>query len=714
MVLTVQLLFVNLNATERGFAVIIDTDTYNACKSEIDGYVNMLAGEGFNVKLLGRNWNNPQEVREELLNLYNGHGIEGAIFIGQIPIPMVRDAQYLTSAFKMDQSAFPMRESSVPSDRYYDDFDLKFDYIGQDSTEKLFHYFSLRGDSPQSITCDIYSGRLKPTMGGEKGYEQIRKYFRKLIEVRKEHNLPDVITTYTGEGSFSNSLTAWRNEGHILREQFPAAFKDKNSVKLLFYNMYPYMKETVINELRREDSDIMIFHEHGMPQRQYLSEFPKSKSFDDYFEAAGREVRLKLRKIKSAEERDLFIKNYMSLYNADSSLFKGYNSPDMIAKDSLTDAKTGILASEMGEIRPNSRLVIFDACYNGDFRENSYIGAEYIFADGKTVVTFGNSVNVLQDKSSSDLMGMLAMGFSVGEWARLTNILESHITGDPTFRFSSDEYKSIKLSSKDLIYWLKLVKGDKRADVQNIALHKLFNMQYKEMPELLYNTYISSPYYTVRLQCWYLLGYYNTTLFAELIKKGADDPYEFIRRKSLFSMGKIGSADFIPYLIKAYLYDNLDERVFFNSVMSFDMVDPDLLAKEFSIQLAGYRSPEGIKKRIADKFESSLKSRRNIAQMAQVVTDKNKSLKARLSAVTMLRNYPYHGSVASYLGVISDKSEDTGLRVKLAEALGWFTLSEKRASICDAFTKISGDEDTPEELRKELIKSVLRIKEYMR
>ena len=42
-------------------------------------------------------------------------------------------------------------------------------------------------------------------------------------------------------------------------------------------------------------------------------------------------------------------------------------------------------------------MVIFDACYNGYFREKDYIAGRYIMSEGKCVTTFANSVNVLQD-----------------------------------------------------------------------------------------------------------------------------------------------------------------------------------------------------------------------------------------------------------------------------------------------------------------------------
>lgn len=72
------------------------------------------------------------------MRLYRESRLEGAVFIGDIPIPMIRKAQHMTSAFKMDEEKSPRLDSSVPSDRFYDDFDLKFDYLGQDTTSALF------------------------------------------------------------------------------------------------------------------------------------------------------------------------------------------------------------------------------------------------------------------------------------------------------------------------------------------------------------------------------------------------------------------------------------------------------------------------------------------------------------------------------------------------------------------------------------------------
>lgn len=700
-------------AAERKFAIVIDNETYSACKAEIENYRTVLESEGISAVVVARVWSTPMQVRDVLHNMYLSGGLEGAVFIGQIPIPMIRDAQHFTSAFKMDQELFPFRSSSVPSDRFYDDFDLKFDYLGRDSTEGLLHYFSLKSNSPQRIVCDIYSGRIKPTKKGEDGYRQIKEYFTKLLKERSSSNNLDVITSYTGEGSFSNSLTAWKEEGITLREQFPNAFKDKNSVKFLLFNMYPFMKDVVTGELQREELDLMIFHEHGMPHRQYLTSNPPSKDVSEHALAAKKLFRAALRREKSQESRELLIKRWKERYRLEDSWFEGALSREMEIADSLEDLKMGIVIEDVEIIKPNARVVIFDACYNGDFREDRYIAGEYIFAPGKTVVTIANSVNVLQDKSSSDLMGLIGLGYSIGEWMMNVNILESHIIGDPTFKFGTHDGRRTELFSKSEDYWLNVYKTSDNSEVRGLALYKLFNLNHSGMQELLLKCYRNSGEYSLRLQAFHLIQYYNENRFAELLKKSVYDPYEFIRRRSVFSMGRVGSDLFIPIVASVYLNDNLDERVHFNSMFCFDLFNQEKFQNEVKKQLEQSSSIYN-KDLVWSDFVQRMESRKRIAAMSNDVTDTSKSLKARLSAVRMLRNNAYHGKVDEYLKVLRDKNEDVTLRIALAEALGWFTLSHRRGEIVAACKKIAESEVTNPKLRDELLKSAARLEVYMR
>jgi hypothetical protein len=706
-------LSLSLSAAGKGFAIIVDQGTYAACKPEIDQYKSMLDGEGFSSVIVCREWRNPEEVRDVLYGMYRDHALEGAFFIGNIPIPMIRNAQHFTSAFKMDHERFSFRESSVPSDRFYDDFDLQFDYLGQEDDDPLFYYYSLGAGSSQFLKSDIYTGRLKPARKGEEGYQQIRDYFAKLLKERKKENALDVITSYTGEGSFSNSMTAWRDQGFLMKEQFPQAFKDKNSVKFLFFDMYPFMKDLLIDELRREEMDLMFFHEHGTPDRQYLTAIPYSKGAEEYRDAAQNIFRQSLKRMRSPEERIKAKEEWMQHYRIDSVWFAGAFSMEKIEEDSLLDLRTGIILEDIPLIAPNARMVLFDACYNGDFREDRYIAGEYIFSEGLTLVAFGNSVNVLQDKSSVDLIGMLGLGFRVGEWAQEVNILESHIIGDPTFRFSGGKASQIDLHSADTAYWLSVFEREEHPDLKGLALRKLFHLEYEKMPELLVSTYNHSPWYAVRLQVYHLLQHYSGDDFAGLIEKSIYDPYEFIRRKSVFSMGRIGSDRFIPAIASVYLDDYLDERVHFNSIFAFDLMDMDKLETEVKKQLEENISfPD--KERVWKEFKDRIDSRRGIAAMTDDVTNRERPLKARISAVKMLRNYTYHNQVGNYLEVIADDNEEDSLRTALAEALGWFTLSYKRDSIVEAFKEVAARPQTPEALRNELLKSIARIEVYKR
>ena len=117
-----------------GIAIVIDPASESEASAELKAYEAAIAADGYRVIRLCEDWQNPDDIRSQLQALYQKGKIAGAVFIGDIPIPMVRDAQFFTSAFKMDQER-PRKESSVPSDRFYDDFDLTFDYLGKDDDE---------------------------------------------------------------------------------------------------------------------------------------------------------------------------------------------------------------------------------------------------------------------------------------------------------------------------------------------------------------------------------------------------------------------------------------------------------------------------------------------------------------------------------------------------------------------------------------------------
>lgn len=697
------------------FAIIVDSDTYNACKEEINGYKKSVEKQGLVVHILSDRWETPESVKSVLEKYYKQERLEGCVFIGDIPVTMIRRAQHFTSAFKMDETS-PIFDSSVPSDRFYDDFDLKFDFISRDTTHRNFFYYNLLGNSPQTITCDIYSGRIKPIGKGEEGYSQIRNYLRKLIKEKEVDNSLDRVVSYTGHGSFSNSIDAWKDETITLKEQIPSAFNSADGIKFFLYNMYPFMKETLTSELRRDDLDLTLFHEHGTPDRQYITGEPPAKDIDQYFENAKRQARQYLRRAKrygkTLEEAETQLRGY----GIDERWWEGAFSPEMLAADSLYDLKTGIILQDVTEIKPNSRVTIFDACYNGDFREDDFIAARYIFSEGKAVVGIGNSVNVLQDKSSSDLMGMLALGYSVGEWCQLTNILESHIIGDPTFRFSSkNDFLKPNLHSESIGYWKFYLDDRFPADIRSLALHKLFLLKYDGMSDLLLERFRTSPYYMERLQCMHLLAFYFDKNYNELLKLSVDDPYEFIRRKGAFYMGKVGDESFIPYLINLYIDDYMSERVVFNVSFSVGHFKKGLFLNQLkdSIDNSDFIFDKEDFKNKAVKTLSTFEN--TMTSTIETISDPNKPARSKLFYMTNLKNNPYPHFAETLVAIMKNPNEDPSIREGVINVLGWYVRSYNRDFILkECISFLENGANLSDSMKDELQKTINCLTAYMR
>ena len=213
------------------------------------------------------------------------------------------------------------------------------------------------------------------------------------------------------------------------------------------------------------------------------------------------------RKQNNKKSFDEMLDMMKNTYGLDTTWIAGYDDPKVIAEDSLLDLRTGIILSEVTEFKPNSRMVIFDACYNGDFREKDYIAGRYIMSEGKCVTTFANSVNVLQDKMANEMLGLLGMGARVGQWAKLTNILESHITGDPTLRFQSINEVDANALFKEPYSESRMLEllQSPYADIQNFALHNLYRNDYPGISDLLRKTFETSSFMMVRFTCLALL-----------------------------------------------------------------------------------------------------------------------------------------------------------------------------------------------------------------
>lgn len=72
------------------FAIVADLTTWQKCQAEILRYRDVLEAEQLPSYIVADRWKHPEQLREILLKLYNEQHLEGAVFIGDIPIPMIQ------------------------------------------------------------------------------------------------------------------------------------------------------------------------------------------------------------------------------------------------------------------------------------------------------------------------------------------------------------------------------------------------------------------------------------------------------------------------------------------------------------------------------------------------------------------------------------------------------------------------------------------------
>lgn len=683
-------------AAKTSFAIVIDQASYDKVRGAVEGYRDVIEADGLGAYIIYDDWQSPTPIREKLIELYNDKKspIEGAVFLGDIPIAMIRDAQHLTSAFKMDQRQNWQR-SSIASDRYYDDFGLKFDYIKQDSLKPLFHYYSLRADSRQALSRTIYSGRVMPLREGNGDkYEQLEKYLLKVVAERTANagNVVDNLSMARGHGYNSESKVAWSGEQMVLKEQFPELHRAGATVRYMDFETRFPAKPLYLNEVLRPELDIMLFHHHGSHYYQFLNGYKEGSDPNTSKENLKLYIRSKvLSAHQDGKTKEEAIQQYMDYLDVPRSWCEEAFDPKMIEQDSLFNLTLDINVHDVLDISPNARFVMFDACYNGSYYRDEYIAGAYIFNDGKTIVTQGNTVNTIQDKWPDEFLGLLAGGLRVGQWGKQTQFLETHIIGDPTFRFANntldfDINEAVTRHGNDVKFWVKKT-SHPSVDVQALAYSMLYANGYPGLSDMLRKAYFTSGSGIVRMEAMKLLSKIDDANYIKVLQAGVDDSYELVRRFAVEWMGKNGSDELIPAFVRSMLADNSSERVFFKYGQYVKLFDPDKVAGEIRSQMAEmvFYDPSVGEKAIADLARVKESETRSLA----VIADPSATEKERRSEILSFRNHPLSRAADVLLDLAADPATPATLRINALETLGWYTMSYRRGEIVDGLRKIA-------------------------
>ena len=700
---------------QRGFAIVIDEKSHHEAAAEVQAYAHAITQtQGLHVYTVIDRWGVPDSIRHELHRLYTlkKDPIEGAVFIGDIPIPMIRDAQHMTSAFKMNQK-HDRRDSSIPSDRYYDDFDLEFTSLGAD-TLKPYYYYSLTADAPQRLRADIYTGRIRPTdIDGTSRYEKLRQYLRKAVAAKEEQNRLDQVVYFGGHGFVSESMMARIDEKEGILEHFPWLRQQAHSIGFIDHSQADHVKSTLMNELMREDLDLAILHHHGSDDTQYLNEIPKPDSPIKAKEFIQGYVRAHLR---AAQERGKDVnevkQELLKRFDIPESWIADTFSPECIRQDSLdNDALDLHLHDFKGTgYTPNARMVMIDACFCGSFHLDDCIANRYIFNPGRTVVTLANSVNVLQDKWSDKLMGLLGLGMNVGNFSRFANYLEAHTIGDPTFYFTSaDRRMDVQelMGKTHNAGWKKYLKSD-YADVQSLAINELAYAGELSSNELL-RLFSTSTSAMVRMMALIHLADCADDNFIKAVELACNDSYELIQRYGMRYLGQSGDERLIPTLIRMAITNNTSERTNFNLLNAISFYPQQALLDEFDKQFnrpeVHYMNKEKVEKTIrktivalSDKWMDEIDDILNPAT----------SDKIRKRNLRILRNYCPHHRIPELLEFLRT-TRDADNQILLLEALGWHTVSCYKDQVIEVAEHMSQQLTLPEAVRNEARKTVNRL-----
>ncbi|MEA3296194.1 MAG: HEAT repeat domain-containing protein [Patescibacteria group bacterium] len=694
------------------FGVFVDSLTYENTDKAIDKYCDAVNKDGLQTKLFVQNWESPEEIKKIIIDLSNKTSLQGVVFIGDIPIVMIQDAQHLTSAFKINQQRFTLERTSVPSDRFYDDLDLKFDFIKQDTTNTLLFYYSLSYKSPQYVKKDIYSGRIKSPTNDSSKYQIIKKYLLRVSEQKLKKEKLDNVLTYLGHGYVSESLAAKENLSFFLREQFPQLFYSSGRIKNYFHSMDNNMKEIILNELQKEELDMAIFHAHGGTDTQYLLGYPLSRSINQNVDAIKFFLRSKMRYAKRRKKSVAEYKNhYMKTYNIPEKWFEGAFVDSVIIMDSLYSAKLDIYSDDVKNITSQAELIIFDQCYNGAFIKSPYIAGNYVFSDGgETIVGIANSVNVKQNIWCNELLGILNYGVRAGEWHKFNNYLESNIIGDPTFHFSNYyEINLLKiLSGNNKKQLNQLIKSDDPV-IRTLAIKKLFDLKKEKFESKLIDIYNTDISYNVRMEALKCLANIHSEKFENILFTSINDPSEYIRRVSATWMGQIGKEKYLQPLIETIFNDH-SKRVTFSAKNSLAFMCTDSIVHE---QCMAYveKLPKSIQSKGSKYINHLYKNSRGRANdLIVTIQDKNLSDKKRISSIRTFRSYKYFQFIPKLLEIVKDSEEKEKVRLAIIEALGWYSFSENSENIISELERINENITDTTKIKLEIIKTIKRLK----
>ena len=647
------------------FAIVIDGKTFSNVKDQVYSYRDALSKDGLDAYIISGDWENPDQVREEIRKVYlaNQKNFEGIVLVGDIPVVMVRNAQNMTRRFKMNENLFEKGRSSVPSDRFYDDLGLEFEFIskskrvsGADGRELFF--YNLKPESRQYLAPDFYSGRIMYPAGiGGEMYKAIGDF---LAGAAAAHlNPPKMRDMLLSRGALSEGEDPQARSGvvEMLRDQIP------------FLEEYP--------------------------QRLFTLDFSK-----DYEPVTDNLL--------------------MSLKNKRFGVFyyRGHGNFGEMQPGAAGKGKWKIPEEDIRNLPVQMNYIILNSCFNGVLHRGKDVAGAFLFSKGNVLAVQAVSINSWQDEWMSRYMGIIYGGARVGEYHRLFPLLERNIIGDPTFHFASCYDYDLKdqtvLKAEDEPYWTACLErglppqaeGSRNNSLSCVAVNRLQAMGKLSSSEIVQRSLKTiSPSVSLEyiMQVYEMFGRgYSPDVSEDLLK--------------MFRFGLQSNAEFVVR------HTSVIELFYSNPVLCQVLIETmntniklrRARCRQFTGDALGLMPPEVVDSVLANSplrqnalLCSEVKKAMEAGQKLKktelmVLTDTHTETARRVLHAIAVKNWPYPDQIQLYLQMIANSSLNTEIRLHLADGLGYFDYSYKKKEVIDGVRKLLEDPSVEATMRNSM------------
>lgn len=314
----------------------------------------------------------------------------------------------------------------------------------------------------------------------------------------------------------------------------------------------------------------------------------------------------------------------------------------------------------------------------------------------------------MQDLFIDELIGLLSLNWRVGQWHLLNSYLESHILGDPTFRFKTrdnDFNFHVFQNNTNKNFWRKKL-VDENPVIRTLACLRLSQIEGEKFSNELIKIYKKDSLPNVRLMVLKILASFRNDDFEKVLVKSINDPNELIRRFTVLLMGYTADNKYLPLIVEAAFNDESD-RVRYNAR---SVIELNNRSEQIEIIQKLISEKINIKRRYG--FDSRMffirppdKSRQN--EILQSIKSEKTSLKKKINELKTFRRYIYSSVIDELLNLFNDKI-NLELKITAAECLGWNYYNKDRLKIINQLKQVVQKETNPE-LIDEINKTINRL-----